>query len=70
MIYCVYLIRVVKIQSYYETKEKRPALYTLSGPSKYKAFLESGTVFMLPRRDQRGREIYVFRMGNCRYHVI
>lgn len=37
----------------------------LVGQSKYKDFLESGSIFMLPHRDQRGREIYVFRIGKC-----
>ncbi|KAL4135050.1 hypothetical protein QTP88_006712 [Uroleucon formosanum] len=50
------------IQNYFEAKEKNPKLFNLIFPSKYKVFLESGTVFMLPHRDQHGREIYVFRM--------
>lgn len=53
----------MKMQNYYETKKKNPALFYLAGPSKYKYLLESRTVFMLPKRDGRGREIYVFRIG-------
>lgn len=51
------------MQNYYEAKEKNSVLFNLNGPSRSKAFLESGTVFMLPKRDQHGREVYVFRMG-------
>ncbi|XP_060847011.1 clavesin-2-like [Rhopalosiphum padi] len=50
------------VQNYFEAKEKNPKLFNLTVPSNYILFLESGTVFMLPHRDQHGREIYVFRM--------
>lgn len=43
--------------------EKRPDLFNLTELSKSKVFWESGTIFMLPNRDQHGREIYVFRMS-------
>ncbi|VVC28817.1 Cellular retinaldehyde binding/alpha-tocopherol transport,CRAL/TRIO, N-terminal domain,CRAL-TRIO lipid [Cinara cedri] len=52
------------IQNYYEVKERSPALFDLTGPTKSKVLLESGTIFMLPYRDQQGREIYVFRLKN------
>ncbi|CAH1733130.1 unnamed protein product [Aphis gossypii] len=50
------------IQNYFEAKEKNPKLFDLTIPSNYIFFLECGAVFMLPHRDQHGREIYVFRM--------
>lgn len=62
-----FLICVIKLQNYYEAREKNPTLFNLPGPTKNKFFLETGSVFMLPNRDQYGREIYVFRIGKVIY---
>lgn len=60
-------IYIVKLQNYYEARQKNPTLFYLPGPSKNKFFLEAGTIFMLPHRDQYGREIYVFRIGKASF---
>lgn len=59
----IYKLLFLKIKNYYEAKQKYPVLFNLSIPSKYKAFLDTGAVFMLPNRDEHGRKIFVFRIG-------
>ncbi|EDS28629.1 conserved hypothetical protein [Culex quinquefasciatus] len=53
------------IQKYYKMKDEYPEIFKVSPPSEMKFMLEMQIQCMLPKRDDSGRQIYVFRVEKC-----
>lgn len=53
------------LQKYYWMKENSPELFHVSPPSELKNMLEMQIQCMLNTKDQHGRQIYLFRVGEC-----
>lgn len=51
------------MQKYYWMKEHSPELFHVSPPCELKAMLEMQMQCMLPQKDNHGRQVYVFRVG-------
>lgn len=51
------------LQKYYWMKEHSPELFLVSPPSELKVMLDMQIQCMLPQKDNHGRQVYVFRVG-------
>lgn len=52
-----------QMQKYYKMKEEYPEIFKVSPPSEMKFMLEMQIQTMLPKKDEHGRQIYLFRVG-------
>ncbi|XP_058126518.1 LOW QUALITY PROTEIN: retinaldehyde-binding protein 1-like [Anopheles ziemanni] len=53
------------MQKYYKMKEEYPEIFKVSPPSEMKFMLEMQIQTMLPKKDEHGRQIYLFRVEKC-----
>ncbi|XP_050101255.1 alpha-tocopherol transfer protein-like isoform X2 [Anopheles aquasalis] len=53
------------MQKYYKMKEEHPEIFKVSPPSEMKFMLEMQIQTMLPKKDEHGRQIYLFRVEKC-----
>lgn len=51
------------MQKYYKMKDEYPEIFKVSPPSEMKFMLEMQIQCMLPKKDESGRQIYIFRVG-------
>ncbi|XP_062705817.1 alpha-tocopherol transfer protein-like [Aedes albopictus] len=53
------------MQKYYKMKDEYPEIFKVSPPSEMKFMLEMQIQCMLPKKDESGRQIYLFRVEKC-----
>ncbi|XP_055545875.1 retinaldehyde-binding protein 1-like [Wyeomyia smithii] len=53
------------IQKYYKMKDEYPEIFKVSPPSEMKFMLEMQIQCMLPKKDDNGRQFYLFRVEKC-----
>lgn len=59
----VFHVPISQIQKYYKMKDEYPEIFKVSPPSEMKFMLEMQCQCMLPKKDDSGRQIYLFRVG-------